>query len=427
MMSRRLKRTLIVTAVVVAMLPLGVAIWIAVNSHDVAQPDTSDLRIEAVDVPDEDNASTYFRKAAEVFQWRTDDPCVSAIVFDRTWNDAFVNDLLSRNAETLALLEQGLACSAYEPGLASTDRKPEPSFLWWGDVSWLVTLKAMRDRRAGQTEDVWQCCFDELQLGSDVATHPRAEIEYGSGLVVLGRGLSGAEDLLRQSPVSEAELIRLLDRLNSVGPLEQGQIRAAKEDFRFIAESVDQGMARPGRTSLVSSYPFQPNRTKDGVARLCRVMIENASRPYGEAHLLEAKPLPKTRIRRYLLFLRRNSVGELLTRMFVTPERVRNPLLMGCKVGAYLDGLRLVVACRLYEVRHGRLPETLDALVPALLREVPRDPYDGQPFRYLPDKGIVYCVGTDLKDSSSTGVEVIETRSGRHLAAGDDQVYAIHE
>lgn len=63
--------------------------------------------------------------------------------------------------------------------------------------------------------------------------------------------------------------------------------------------------------------------------------------------------------------------------------------------------LRLVIACRLYEARHGRLPGQLEALVPELLPAVPRDPFDGRPFRYVRERALVYSVGVDLKDSGA--------------------------
>ena len=48
----------------------------------------------------------------------------------------------------------------------------------------------------------------------------------------------------------------------------------------------------------------------------------------------------------------------------------------------------------------GKLPESLAALVPSLLPEVPQDPFDGQPLRYksLPRGYVVYSIGRDMKD-----------------------------
>lgn len=63
-----------------------------------------------------------------------------------------------------------------------------------------------------------------------------------------------------------------------------------------------------------------------------------------------------------------------------------------------------LVACERYRIRHGRWPESLQALVPEFLDKVPTDPYDGQPLRYrrLPDGAIVYSVGPNRKDEGGT-------------------------
>jgi hypothetical protein len=48
------------------------------------------------------------------------------------------------------------------------------------------------------------------------------------------------------------------------------------------------------------------------------------------------------------------------------------------------------IALEHYRLKHGAVPEKLDALVPEFLSEVPKDIYDGQPLRYqvLPDGGV---------------------------------------
>ena len=57
---------------------------------------------------------------------------------------------------------------------------------------------------------------------------------------------------------------------------------------------------------------------------------------------------------------------------------------------AQLEGLRCLVAVRLYESEHGIYPNSLDALVPEYLNEIPMDP--------LHDKGFVYeSLGNDFR------------------------------
>jgi hypothetical protein len=60
------------------------------------------------------------------------------------------------------------------------------------------------------------------------------------------------------------------------------------------------------------------------------------------------------------------------------------------------------VAAERYRKEHGRWPENMAALVTAgLLKEVPTDPFDGQPLRWrrLPKGIVVYSVGPDGKDN----------------------------
>lgn len=58
----------------------------------------------------------------------------------------------------------------------------------------------------------------------------------------------------------------------------------------------------------------------------------------------------------------------------------------------------LVMAIRLHERQHGRRPASLAELVPAILPELPRDPFTGEPFRYSSSEGTVYSVGRNQRD-----------------------------
>ena len=59
------------------------------------------------------------------------------------------------------------------------------------------------------------------------------------------------------------------------------------------------------------------------------------------------------------------------------------------------------IALHRHRLKHGKFPESLGALVPEFLVEVPRDFMDGQPLRYqLPPDGQfrLWSVGEDFKD-----------------------------
>lgn len=60
------------------------------------------------------------------------------------------------------------------------------------------------------------------------------------------------------------------------------------------------------------------------------------------------------------------------------------------------------IAVDRYRLDHGAFPATLDALVPQYLDDVPHDPFDGHPLRFIVrnDEALVYSVGPDLKDDA---------------------------
>lgn len=53
------------------------------------------------------------------------------------------------------------------------------------------------------------------------------------------------------------------------------------------------------------------------------------------------------------------------------------------------------LACKSYRAKHGKLPDSLDELVPEFLDEVPLDPYDGEKLRWNAEKGYFWTKGRD--------------------------------
>lgn len=64
------------------------------------------------------------------------------------------------------------------------------------------------------------------------------------------------------------------------------------------------------------------------------------------------------------------------------------------------DATRVAIAIERFYLKHGRLPQQLDELVPGFLDSLPVDPFDGAPLRYRVDPGeyLVYSVGANERD-----------------------------
>ena len=75
------------------------------------------------------------------------------------------------------------------------------------------------------------------------------------------------------------------------------------------------------------------------------------------------------------------------------------------RIQAASDATDTAIALQRYWRKHGKLPEKLDELVPEFLPQVPIDPFDGQPVRYLvDDEGCrVYSIGMNDTDEGGVG------------------------
>jgi len=366
---------------------LAVLGWIVLNGRDIAATDTSDLLPETAAVSHEDNA--YRRLSRAVAQLR--DPRVSLSLDE--WDDALIGDLLSRNGEVLTSLEDAIACPAYH---ADEESPPDP----WLRLSLFIAQKAAFERRVGVNDLACESSCVLLRLGTWITSGPRSLDEWVQGAMALRLGLAGIERLLRDARPTEPELVALLNRLNQVGATDRGLVQACKMEFQSVKEMIDTYPSARSGPALLAFYKFQPNRTKDAFARFYRRVIQNVPRLPAEVRLPHMASLQLDGTHHYLLMLRPNRQGYVMTKAVLLRQASPGTCFEHKRrIQSDLDGLRLVVACRIYEVRHGQLPETLDALVPELLRDVPRDPFDGKPFRFVRERALVYSVGEDLTDS----------------------------
>ncbi|MBP86222.1 MAG: hypothetical protein CMJ64_05830 [Planctomycetaceae bacterium] len=62
------------------------------------------------------------------------------------------------------------------------------------------------------------------------------------------------------------------------------------------------------------------------------------------------------------------------------------------------------IAVERFRKQQGRFPDSLDALVPEFLSEVPMDPFDGKPLRYVitDDAALIYSIGRNRIDDNGT-------------------------
>ena len=84
----------------------------------------------------------------------------------------------------------------------------------------------------------------------------------------------------------------------------------------------------------------------------------------------------------------------------ITPK-FSNIAVTDCRTMARLDAARVALAVERYRLANGKLPESLNDLIPEFLESIPIDPFDGKPLKYKKlDLGfVVYSVDEDEQDN----------------------------
>jgi hypothetical protein len=112
-----------------------------------------------------------------------------------------------------------------------------------------------------------------------------------------------------------------------------------------------------------------------------------ASKPYTEGHaMLSQAPPPNGMLTRLIV--------PSLTR-FLTQEDL---------AVAHHAEAQTAIAITRYRLAHGAFPPQLGALGPDYLDDMPVDPFDGKPLRFVvkADKCLIYSVGPDGKDDGGS-------------------------
>lgn len=87
-----------------------------------------------------------------------------------------------------------------------------------------------------------------------------------------------------------------------------------------------------------------------------------------------------------------------------------------------LQSLATACAVERYRMAHGRLPATLEDLVPAFLPSIPKDQLTGKPLCYKPSESssyLIYGTGWDQTDNAGSGVTSIPGLSTKTMNQPD--------
>lgn len=382
--------------------------------RDIPEPVVADLALVRPVVAPEENAFTYFEEAAGVFTWTTNYDLFVDYLNDKPADTGAIAVVIAANGKALDLIRKGLDCPRGLPPEVADFNTEMPCLRYWRNTGKLLAAKVQRDRLEGRYADAAGDCVSLLQFGDIIMREPECMIVFLVGIAIRDYGLAQVRALALDSNTPPAELRRLALALDGMSTAGTGLVHAVKSEYRLAARLID--TFRKGGTFSelsemgfniawlkdwpVPAYLFQRNKTKSLIADLTRSQIRNAAVPFNARTPCEREwETPLSAAGGIKVMLQPNVVGKVLCHLIGPGSMLLDRT---GRTECNRAAARIMVAIALYRRDKGAMPDELNALIPDYLEAVPRDPFDGAPFRYKPSKGMIYSVNADGVDSGGS-------------------------
>jgi len=439
-----MKKALTILAVVLMVGFRMLQVGIQLASRDILPPDESFFVVERLKVAPEDNAYTYFLQATNDLYMPEDHSVLGKYLAGEPVDEAELDLLLKNNTDCIAQVKKGVACAVCQTPEATGLGDTVPYISPWLDIGKILMVQSRQERLAGHVTASAEAGLLGAQYGNLIQQEAGSLLNYLVGVAIESMALEQILDLGVTDSATEKDLNSLAEGLNRLGAFDAGLVRAFQAEARVMLKTVETLSKGEGEYDLVdlatfgtapdhrwdwlsrriqrSRYIFKPNQTKQEFIQLFHEIIRDIPLSYSQIN--QTDPAKFGRV--WTDWIKPNALGRILPALLV--PGYRKSIYVRCRAESLLSGTKLAVACNRFERKKGRWPETLDELVPAYLEAVPTDPFDGEPFRYSAEKGIVYSVGANLTDEGGSmwvegSEDEVATRRNRRKA--EDLVYQI--
>ncbi len=243
----------------------------------------------------------------------------------------------------------------------------------------------------GDAEAAVTAIKDGLRLSDSLRREP-ALIGYLVRIACLGLTLNSLERSLSLTSFTDGQLKELSDALTRTGNTLDFARALITERCHMIEIWRDPSRLGPGGPSV-------PIRMLPGMRQTWLSDILN----YMEAQIEATQLPPVERLRRFRRI--RDEIQQLsflhAIAKITTPAMTRVAEL-DLRARAHLELAKTALALERYRLAGRKVPERLEELVPQYLKEVPSDPFDGNPIRYRrTDPG--YCLYSVFEDGQDNG------------------------
>ncbi|MFH1732523.1 MAG: type II secretion system protein GspG [Planctomycetota bacterium] len=366
------------------------------------------------DVPDGENAATYYIKGANALHELARDQeaerqCDHAL--EHGW-DGGMKELAAHLDKAKPALDDYRKGALMKLCQLPYDRADMvagmllPSLRKTRDACRLLVIEARRFEAQGKFKEAVDNYITIIRIGNHYGAGRVVMIEHLVGIACIGIGTRSAFDGVYGNNYPANELKRFLKELDGVRANLPNFVHAMKCEKAFGLVTVDDVMRLGPQSWMQMGMPMRgwklsplqlrvsrivfPDRTiKKDMAAYYDRLIAAAGRPYHlpEARLDDEKLLAQTKPWNFFAHM----LLPALSRARAEAE----------ECGASVEMLRIAVAIKMFQQDVGEYPESLRLLTAnKFLKELPVDPFSGEPFVYKVKGGefVLYSIGANFKD-----------------------------
>jgi hypothetical protein len=335
-------------------------------------------------------------------------------------DDALVNAFLAQARPVLSELDAILALPHFETSGPITYQSAVPNLGVILNAAKTLDLAARHDLQVGDFPDTVRS-IERLRLLAFRLTENHALlINYVLAYTIYHFSASDTLAVLNDPALPPRQLVTLANASYASPATTEPLQHSLAAEYRFLASAFaaekdgsltfalyhTEDLAQLDLLEFWRRFSLKPNTTLHLAADLFRTWSIALTLPYASANFsalaaavptgFPAQPNP---IVHFVYRFAPNYGGRYALHTLA-------PTLLDVTRDAYTEVavdrlLRIGFALRHYFDDHGSLPSTLVDLVPDYLPAVPTDPFNGARMNFLPSRGLVYSVGTDLNDHTA--------------------------
>lgn len=374
------------------------------------------------DIPDDENAATYYEKAELAYTWpagiaakvRLNDLHRASL---NSTSNAFVSEierLINTNGETIELLRKGGRCAGVEWGYTLTSPlyiAPLPSLSGCRDLGKLLGISAIQAHGGGHDDDALDLLISLKRLGDHRFEEPPALVGHMVALSITSLTCQAVEhighalvlgsnsDATQANTSVRRQATVLIEELLDESALAWSRSNTLAFERATLIDSVDQ----IGKGLAVGWYPTPPppmswltrplfiehSREVAGITTAIKLAADMDTYSQAKKHFPDLNEFLNT------------GVSWLMPAHILMPPLERL-IYLDFRIRADRRMAAVSLAIRLFEIDHGSRPQSLDELVPAYLDAIPLDPFaeKATPIQYVPSAipPVLYSVGMDGVD-----------------------------